>query len=92
MPCHHWVTKKSVDDDRHVVWSFLSHEMIFVPVHKNNDHWVLFIIWPASRDITVIDSLYDTRQWHVIIFLNLVKFIQDYHNSKELPEDQWADK
>jgi Ulp1 family protease len=57
--CRCWVTNKSVDDDGHV-WSFLSHEMIFVPVHEHNDHWVLFIICPVNREITVIDSLYDT--------------------------------
>jgi hypothetical protein len=41
--CRRWVTGKTVDDDGHV-WYFLSHKMIFVPVQKSNNHWVLFII------------------------------------------------
>jgi Ulp1 family protease len=56
--CRHMVTKKTVDANGHV-WSFLSHEKIFFPVHKHANHWVLFVVFPADRQITIIDSLYD---------------------------------
>jgi Ulp1 family protease len=58
------VTKKTVDSNGHVM-SFLSHEKIFVPVHKDANHWVLFVIFPADRQITIIDPLYDQGPWHV---------------------------
>jgi hypothetical protein len=56
--CRCMVTKKTVDSNVHV-WSFLSHEKICVPVHKDANHWVLFVICPADQKITIIDSLYD---------------------------------
>jgi hypothetical protein len=40
------VTNKTVDKDGHI-WYFLSHDNIFVLVHKHNNHWVLFVICPA---------------------------------------------
>jgi hypothetical protein len=87
--CHRMVTNKTVDEDGHV-WSFLSHVKIFVPVHKHNNHWVIFVICPAERQITVIDSLYDQGQWYVTIFDNLVRFIHQYERSRDLPQDKWA--
>jgi hypothetical protein len=51
---------------------------------------VIFVICPAGRQITTIDSLYDQGKWHVTIFENLVRFIHDYDKSKELPQDKWA--
>jgi hypothetical protein len=57
------VTKKKVDSNGHVM-SFLSHEKICVPVHKDLNHWVLFVICPADGQITIIDSLYDQGPWH----------------------------
>jgi Ulp1 family protease len=71
------VTKKTVDANGHV-WSFLSHEKIFVPVHKHQHHWVLFVICLADRQTTIIDSLYDQGPWHIKMFHNIVKFIHDY--------------
>jgi hypothetical protein len=56
--CHHMLAHKTVDEDGHV-WSFLSQDKIFVPVHTHNNHWVLFVVCSADRQITVIDSLYD---------------------------------
>jgi Ulp1 family protease len=75
--CRCMVMKKTVDSNGHV-WSFMSHEKIFVPVHKDENHWVLFVIFPAHRQITIIDSLYDQGPWHVLMFDNIVKLIQDY--------------
>jgi Ulp1 family protease len=75
--CHRMVTKKKVDENGHV-WSFISHEKISVPVQKHGNHWVLFVICPADRQITIIDSLYDQGSWHVKMFDNIVKFIDDY--------------
>jgi hypothetical protein len=49
-----------------------------------------FIICPANQEIAVSDSLYETTQWHVTIFDNLVKFLHDYQKSKDIPEDRWA--
>jgi Ulp1 family protease len=71
------VTKKTVNSNGHV-WSFLSHEKIFVPVLKDANHWVLFVIFPANLQITIIDSLYNQGPWHVLMFDNIVKFIHDY--------------
>jgi hypothetical protein len=56
--CCRMVTKKTVDLNGHVM-SFLSHKKIFVPVHKDLNHWVIFVICSADRNITIIDSLYD---------------------------------
>jgi Ulp1 family protease len=83
------VTKRTVDSNGHV-WSFLSHEKIFVLVHKHAHHWVLFVICPADRQITIIDLLYDQGPWHAMMFDNIVKFIHDYEKSKETPKDKWA--
>jgi Ulp1 family protease len=70
------VKKKTVDSNVHV-WSFLSHEKIFFPVHKDTNHWVLFVICPADRQITIINSIYDQGPWHVMMFDNIFKFIHD---------------
>jgi hypothetical protein len=84
--CHRMVTNKTVDANGHV-WSFLSHEKIFVPVHKHQNHWVLlFVICPADQKNTIIDSLYDQGTWHVKTFDNIVKFIHHYEKSKEIPK------
>jgi hypothetical protein len=85
--CHLMVPQKTVDENGHVS-SFLSHEKIFVPVHKHGNHWVLFVICPANRQITIIDSLYDQGSWHVKMFDNIVKFVHDYKKSKEIPKDK----
>jgi hypothetical protein len=37
------------------------------PVHKHQHHWVLFVIFPAYRQITIIDSLYDQGLWQSTI-------------------------
>jgi Ulp1 family protease len=87
--CHHMLTTKTVDLNGHIM-SFISHEKIFVPVHKDLNHWVIFVICPADRQITIIDSLYDQGPWHVLMFDNIVKFIHDYKKSKDIPEDKWA--
>jgi Ulp1 family protease len=79
--CRRMVTNKSVDSNGHV-WSFLSHKKICLPFHKDENHWVLFVICPANRQITIIDSLYDQGPWHVMMFENIVKFIHDYEKSK----------
>jgi Ulp1 family protease len=55
---HHWATKKDMNDDGHI-FSFLSHEVICVPVNMKNMHWILFYIIPVNREMLVIDSLYD---------------------------------
>jgi Ulp1 family protease len=68
--------KKKVDSNGHVM-SFISHEKICVPVHKALNHWFQFVICPAYRQITIIDSLYDQGPWHVLMFENLVKFIHE---------------
>jgi Ulp1 family protease len=74
--CRHWVTKREVNDDGHMI-SFMSHELISVPMNMENVHWCLFLICPANREIIVIDSLYDPRsQYHVNIYHHLVHFIQ----------------
>jgi hypothetical protein len=73
----------AVENDGHV-GTFLSHDKIFVPVHKSNNHWVIFIICPADRQIAVFDSLYEPRQWYVTILDNLVRFIHDYQKSKDI--------
>jgi Ulp1 family protease len=75
------VTKKTVDSNEHF-WSFLSHKKILVPFHKDANHWVMFVICPADRQITIIDSLYDQGPWHILMFDNIVKFIYDYEKSK----------
>jgi Ulp1 family protease len=75
--CRRMVTKKTVDSNGHVM-SFLSHEKICVPVHKDAHHWVLSVFCPADRQITIIDSLYDQGPWHFLMFNNIVKFIHDY--------------
>jgi hypothetical protein len=87
--CLRMVTKKTVDENGHV-WSFLSHQKIFVPVHKHANHWFLFVVCPANRQITSFDSLYDQGPWHVMMFDNIVKFIHDNNKSKEIPKDKWA--
>jgi hypothetical protein len=88
--CRRWATKREVNDDGHV-FSFMSHELISVPVNMENVHWCLFVICPANREIIVIDSLYDPRsQYHVNIYHHLVHFIQDYQKTKSLPQDEWA--
>jgi Ulp1 family protease len=87
--CRRMVTKKTVDSNKHA-WSFLPHEKIFVPVYKDKNHWVLFVICPADRQITIIDSLYDQGSWHVLMFDNIVKFIHNYEKSKEIPKDKWT--
>jgi Ulp1 family protease len=79
------VMKKTVDSNGHVM-SFLSREKIFVPVHKDANHWVLFVICPADQQITIIDSLYDQGPLHVLMFDNIVKFIHEYEKSKEIPK------
>jgi hypothetical protein len=85
-----WVPKRGVNPDGHV-FLFMSHELMFVPVNMENVHWVLFIICPANREIIVIDSLYDPKsQYHVNIYHNLVRFIQDYQKTRLLPQDRWA--
>jgi Ulp1 family protease len=79
--------KKKVNGDGHV-FSFLLHEVICVSVNINNVHWVLFAICRANREILVIGSLYDpTSPLHVTIYHNMVQFIQDYYQSKYLPQD-----
>jgi Ulp1 family protease len=75
--CRRMATNKTVDSNGHVM-SFMSHEKIFVPVHNDLKHWVLFVICPADRKITIIDSLYDQGPCHVLMFENLVKFIHEY--------------
>jgi Ulp1 family protease len=75
--CRRMVTKKTVDLNGNVL-SFLSHEKICTPVHKDLNHWVIFVICPADRQITIIDSLYDQGPWHVLLFDNIVNFIHDY--------------
>jgi Ulp1 family protease len=87
--CRRMVTKKTVDANGHV-WSFLSQEKIFAPVHKFANHWFLFAVCPVDRQITIIDSLYDQGPWHVKMFDNIVKFIHDYDKSKEIPKYKWA--
>jgi Ulp1 family protease len=83
------VMKKTVDTNGHV-WSFLSHRKIFVPVHKHEHYWVLFVVCPADQHITIIGSLCDQGPWHVKMFDNIVKIIHDYEQSKEIPKDKWA--
>jgi hypothetical protein len=56
--CRRMMTKKKFDANGHV-WSFISHEKICVPVHKHANRWVLFVVCPADRQITIIDLLYD---------------------------------
>jgi hypothetical protein len=69
----------------------MSHELIFLPVNMDTVHWVLFFICPANREIIVIDSLYDPRiQYHINMYHNLVRFIQDYQRTTPLPQDEWA--
>jgi hypothetical protein len=88
--CRPLVMKKEVNNGGQV-FSFLSHEAIFVPVNMNNVHWVLFVICPPNREILAINSLYDpTSPFHFTIYHNLVHFIQDYHQLKSLPQDRWA--
>jgi hypothetical protein len=83
--CCRMVTKKTVDSNGHV-WPFISHEKTFVPVHKDANNWVLFVIFPADRQTTIIDSLYDQGLWHILMFDNIVKFIQDFKKSKDIPK------
>jgi Ulp1 family protease len=83
-----WWQNKTVDENGHV-WSFLYHVKIFFPVHKHGNHCMIFVICPADRKITIIESLYDQGSRHVTIFDNMVKFIHDYETSKELPQDKW---
>jgi hypothetical protein len=65
--CHRWAMKKDVNDDGHI-FSFLSHEVICVPVSMDNMNWILFAIVPANREILVIDYLYDPAiPYHVKI-------------------------
>jgi Ulp1 family protease len=71
------MVRKQTVDENGLVWSFLSHEKIFVPVHKHGNHWVLFVICPADRQITIIDSLYDQGSWHVMMFDNIVNSVDD---------------
>jgi Ulp1 family protease len=52
--CRRVVTKKTVNSNGHAR-SFLSHAKIFVPVHKNANYWVLFVVCSADRKITIID-------------------------------------
>jgi Ulp1 family protease len=75
--CHCMVKMKKVDSHGHVM-SFMSHKKIFVTVHKDLNHWVLFVICPADQQITIIDSLYDQGPWHVLMYESLVKFIHEY--------------
>jgi hypothetical protein len=85
--CRRWVTKREVNADGHV-FSFMSHELILVPVNMENV--CLFVIFPANREIIAIDSLYDPRsQYHINIYHHLVQFIQDYQK-KSLQQDEWA--
>jgi Ulp1 family protease len=74
--CRRMVTNKTVNSNGHGM-SFLSHEKIYVSVHKYLNHWVLFVICPADRQITIIDSLYDQGPCHVLMLENLVKFIHE---------------
>jgi Ulp1 family protease len=75
--CRSMVMNKTVDSNGHV-WSFLSHDKICVPVNKDANHWVLFVVCPAERQITIIHSLYDQGPWHVMMFDNIVKFVHNY--------------
>jgi Ulp1 family protease len=80
--CRRWVTKKDVNSDGHVL-SFMSHELMFVPVNMDNVHWILFVICPENREMIVIDSLYDPiSQYHISMYRNLVHFIQEYQRKK----------
>jgi hypothetical protein len=86
--CRRTLTKKTVDANGHVC-SFLSHAKIFVPVHNRANHWVLFVVCPADRKITIIDSLYYQGSWHVMMLNNIVKFIHDYKKSKKIQKINW---
>jgi hypothetical protein len=87
--CRRMVTHKTVDENGHV-WSFLSHDKICIPIHKHVNHWVLFVIFPADQQITIIYYLYDQGKGHVHIFDNFVRFIRYYKKLKELLQEKWA--
>jgi hypothetical protein len=88
--CRRLAMKKEVNDNGHI-FSFLSHEVIFLTVEMDNIHWIMFAIIPPIREILVIDSLFDpTIRYHVNIYWALLHFIDDYQQSKSLPKAQWA--
>jgi Ulp1 family protease len=72
-----------------LVLSFTRENINSCPQSSKN-HWFLFVNFPADRQITIIDSLYDQGPWHVKNFDNIVKCIHDYKKSKEIPKYKWA--
>jgi hypothetical protein len=87
--CRRFVTKRTVVDGK--VFSFLSHEKVFIPVNKDGNHWCLVTIIFANREIMFIDSLNKPNSsWHIDIYSNLLRFIQEYQLNMGFQEDAWA--
>ena len=63
-------------------------EMIYIPVHKNENHWFFIDIFPESHKIISIDSLWGYNRSELNVVVDYFKKELTYHNKEFYPR-QW---
>ena len=65
--------------------SYISKLVIFVPVHKNHNHWFVVCIFPLSKVILAVDSLNGSNTSDISIVINFFQKYLKYHHLEMSP-------
>ena len=59
--------------------SYISKRVIFIPVHKNHNHWFVICIFPLSKVILAVDWLNGSSTSDISIVINFCQKYLKYH-------------
>ena len=65
--------------------SYISKRVIFIPVHKNHNHWLVVCIFPLSKVILAVDSLNGSNISDISIVINFFQKYLKYHHLEMSP-------
>ena len=65
--------------------SYNSKRLIFIPVHKNHNHWFAICIFPLSKVTLAVDSLNGSNTSEISIAVNFFQKYLKYHHLEMLP-------
>ena len=65
--------------------SYISKRVIFIPVHKNHNHWFVVCIFPLSKVILAVDSLNGSNTSDISIVIHFFQKYLKYHHLEMSP-------
>jgi Ulp1 family protease len=69
--------------------NILDYDYVLIPTNINKDHWVLFIIVPAERQIDCDESRVEAGAFNYELLSVLIRFIKEYQALNQLSVDDW---